>query len=280
MALEPSVSEGLSSLEVPPRLFSWTEIIHSWFWRLYDHLGVLILFNGLWFSGLMSLGWFFNHMEYLGSFQSPKTLGILSLYCLESLFSVGWAYGVFRVFTGQEFRLKHYWEGLKRFSLRALFLSILWAGVFLLSYWNFRIFPSFIKEWGLPGYLVEGLCFWILLFWFSMSLFQWPLLFAQDISPFKVITRSFLLVLGNSILSLGLLIFLTGAFLLMSVFFPIGCVFLGLIIVCSMPTLALERMLLKYKITLFNQPLKSTLEVLELESKRGWREFFKPWEFR
>ena len=280
MTPEPVDSEEPSTLEVPPSLFSWAQILHSWFWRLYDHLGILVLSNALWFAGLTIMGWSFHHAGWLGSFQSPGFQGFLTLYLLSAFYSVGWAYGVFRLFTGQEFRFRHYWEGTKHFFLRAVFLSLLWLGIALLGYWNFRLFPSLVKEWGFAGYLAEGLFFWIVLFWLSMALFQWPLLFFQDIGVFKVIYRSFLLVLGNSLLSLSILACLMAATVFMSLFFVVGWAFVGLVVACSLPSVALEKVLLKYKITLSNQPLLSLLEIWEIERKRGWRELLKPWEFR
>lgn len=280
MAHKPAISEDPSNLEVSPSLTSWTQILHSWFWRLYDHLVILVLCNALWFAGLIIMGWSFHKVGWLGTFQAPRFPGILTLCFLLALYSVGWAYGVFRLFTGQEFHLMHYWEGLKHFSFRAVFLSALWMGVALLSFWNFRLFPGLIQEWGFAGYLMEGLSLWVILYWFSMALYQWPLLFFQDVNAFKVIYRSFFLVFGNNLLSLSLLACLMVVSLLMSTFFLVGWAFVGLVVACSLPSVALEKVLLKYKITLFNQPLLPLLEVLEMERKRGWRELLKPWEFR
>jgi hypothetical protein len=124
------------------------------------------------------------------------------------------------------------------------------------------------------------LFFWIVLFWLSMALFQWPLLFFQDVGVFKVIYRSFLLVLGNSLLSLSLLACLLAASVFMSLFFLVGWAIVGLVAACSLPFVALEKILLKYKITLSNQPLLPLLEIWNIERKRGWRELLKPWEFR
>jgi hypothetical protein len=154
------------------------------------------------------------------------------------------------------------------------------VGVVLLGFWNIRLFPGLIHEWGFAGYLMEGLCFWVLLFWLSMALFQWPLLFFQDVGVFKIIYRSFLLVLGNSLLSLSLLACLLMTSFFMSYFFVVGWAILGMVVACSLPSVALEKILLKYKITLFNQPLLPLLEAWEVERKRGWRELLKPWEFR
>jgi len=280
VAFEPAVSEDPTLIDVPPALFSWAQILHSWFWRLYDHLGILVLCNSLWFAGLMSLLWSFKKTGCLGTLQSPGLPGLLCLYLLSAFYSVGWSYGVFRIFTGQGFKFRNYWEGVKLFSIRAVFLSGVWAGVALLSYWNFRLFPTLIKQWEVGGYLMEGLSFWVILFWFSMSFFQWPLLYFQDVSSFKVIKRSFLLVLGNSLLSFALVAGLIAISSFLSFFFVVGWVFVGMTVVCSLPVVALEKILLKYRITLFDQPLLPLLEIMETERKRGWRELLKPWEYR
>ncbi len=273
-------SEETQAIEVPPSLISWKQILHSWFWRLYDHLGILVLCNALWFSGLMVLGLFFNKMGWIGSFQNPQLPGCLILYLLSSYYSVGWSYSVFRIFTGQEFKLKNYWEGSRLFFLRAVFLSALWSGVALLSYWNFRIFPSIVKEWGVAGYILEGLSFWVILFLLSSALFQWSLLFSQNISAFRTIKKSFLIVLGNSLLSLGLLTGLLTVLFFFTIFFVVGWALMGLVLMVSLPIVALEKILLKYNITLLNQSLLPLLEELEVERKRGWRELLKPWEYR
>jgi hypothetical protein len=240
----------------------------------------LIICNFLWFGLLAILGWFFQRNGWLGTFQGPSLIGVLSLYIVSVFYSSGWAYVVFRVFTGQDFHFVNYLVGLRRFSFRAMFLSVLWMGMALVTYWDFRLFPTLIQSWGWAGYVIEGILFWIVLFLFSMAFYQWPILFFQDISVPKVLYRSFILVLGNSFLSLGLLILVVVLSLGMSAFFVIGWDFCGLVTVCSLPYVAIEKILLKYKITLFDQPLGSVLDSLEIERKRGWRELLKPWEFR
>ncbi len=227
----------------------------------------------------MLLAWSFQKAGWLGTTQVPIIPGLLTLYFLGVFYSTGWAYGCFRIFTGQRFQFWNFWEGMRYYSLRAVILSALWLGMAILCYWNFRIFPGLIRAWGPVGYVFEGFSFWVVLYLYSMAMYQWPLLFFQDLGVFEVVTKSFFLVLGNSFLSLGLLLGLLILSLLMSTFL-VSWFFLGLVFIISLPSVALEKELLKYKITLFNQPLEPLLELFERERKRGWRELLKPWEFQ
>lgn len=282
MASTPNDSSLPADLEISPALISWPRIFHSWFWRFYDHLGVLIFCNFLWFGFLALLGWLFHMNGWLGTFQGPSFnfKGILLFYFISVLYSVGWAYVVFRIFSGQEFHFTNYWDGVRRFSLRSILLSFLWMGLALLTYWDFRLFPTLIQSWGWGGYMVEVIFVWSVLFLFSMALYQWPILFFQDVTIPQVLYRSLIVVLGNSLLSFGLSTVVFAFSFGMTAFFVIGWDFWGLVMLCSLPYVALEKIMLKYKITLFNQPLGPILDSLELERKRGWRELLKPWEFR
>lgn len=248
-----------------------------WFWRYYDHLGHLLIYNLGWFLTCFSVGWapiYFGKLGTIGKIHYPILYG---LFLVESIFSVGWAFLVFKLFIQREASMIDLWLGLKKYLVKALGVAALSGlvtgiGIFsILFYFHLNSSHRFLDL------LLMGFAFWALLFWISSVLYQWPILFFQNPPFFKIYYRSFLIVLSNGLLSLGILAFFSLSALVMFLA-PFLWFFIGMVFFFSLPCVALEKQFLRYKITYGDKPLGPLLESLDRERERGWRDLLKPWE--
>jgi hypothetical protein len=236
-------------------------------------LGRLLLYNLLWFFGL----WYFYA---LFASRLPLILQASSLLA-ASLFSLLWAYPVFRTMMGDGGGFREIGRDWGRFALRSTLLTAASGAVYLLGALNIRFFLQWQGAMQVLGWVLTGVTVWFLLFWTGASLYQWPLLFFQDVPLGRVLYRSFLLFLANSWSVLFFL--LLGALSAYLFAFPLKMIpwsLLGLVLFFSFQCVALEMHLLRYRITFKDAPLREVLDRLEKERKRTWREFFRPWETR
>ena len=255
------------------------DIFHSWFWRFYDHLAFLLLINLAWFLTCFGVGWAALHFDMLGSDGKINFGGIYAVYLLECAVSLGWAFLVFKLFNEGRSSLKELWGGIRKYFWKAMGVSALSGSSIGLALINIRFYFHLQSAHRFLDLLMAGFILWILAFLVSASLLQWPILFFQNPPFSRIIYRSCLLVLGNGLISLAGLIFLSACFLLFNIA-PFFWYFIGLVFFFSFQCVVLEKHYLRYKITYGDQPLEPFLEVLEGERRRGWREFLRPWENR
>jgi len=260
----------------------FNQVLRSWFWRYYDHLGHLILYNLGWFLTCFLIGWAPARLDLLISPRSGEShlnpWALYLLFVVECGFSVGWAYLIFRVFNLVETSFSEFWRGALHFLPKAIGLSAISGLVLGLVFYNVRFYYLLgFSHW--QNMTMAGVIGWFGLFWMSSFLYQWPILFFQDPPFFKIIYRSFLLTMANGLGSLGILLFLGSCFC----FFTLSLVlwfFLGFVFFFSFQCVLLEKHFLRYKIIYGDKPLEPFLERLQGESQRGWRDFLKPWDSR
>ena len=252
-------------------------IFTSWFWRFYDNLFHLVLINFCWFSTFAGTIWVFWRLGLLVDANGLSIIGFCSCFIMGIVVSVGWAFIVFKIFNNEEWTATDYWIGIKKYGGKAIAVSVISGIVIFLVYFNLHFYlrnqPRFID------FVMSGLVFWIGLIGVLTALYQWPLLFFQDSSLTSIFYRSTVLVFSNGLQALFLLVF----FLFCAGFFSIlvaPWIFVGMVFFFSLQCVALEKALLRYKITFRGKPIEPFLETLELEHKRSWKDFLKPWENR
>ncbi|HUO56811.1 MAG TPA: hypothetical protein VMV05_01420 [bacterium] len=253
------------------------KILRSWFWRFYDHLAQIILYNMGWFLTCCIPAWLGWKARLVLNSEGMKYFGVYFLFLFECLVSVGWAYLTFKIFMGESTTLKDLWVGYRSYYLKAVGISAVSGIIILLAVFNIRFYLSGNHQHSFTEFLLAGFVFWILLFWVANAFYQWPLLFFQDPPFFKIFYKSLLIVLANALSTFWLLLFLS----FFSFFFtvlPFLWFVIGLAFFFSILCVALEKHLLKYKIIYGNQPLAAFVERLNFEQKRGWRDFLRPWE--
>jgi hypothetical protein len=258
------------------------DVLRSWFWRYYDHLGHLLVYNLAWFLTCLIVAWFPFHSGLIGhgsSFTVQDYLLFWALYLLECAVSVGWAHLVFKTFIQGEGSLADVPGGFRHYFWKAMGLSIVSSLILGTGFYNLRFYFLLNGPHRLGSYLLLGVVFWILLFWSSSMLYQWPVLFFQNPPFFKILYRSSLLVLSDGLRSFAVLALFALCFLCFW-WAPFLWIFIGPVSFFSFQSVMLEKQYLRYKITYKERPVPQVLEQLDKERQRGWRDFLRPWETR
>jgi hypothetical protein len=257
----------------------WQDILRSWFWRYYDHLLQLTLYNFGWFLTCFGVGWFAGFLGILGKPQQWNWFSIYIVYVLECVVSVIWALAVFKIVIDDVVSWRQLIIGLRRYFWKALISASLSGLVLALALYNLRFYFSFQVSSHIWIFILMGFVATVFLYGLMMTFYQWPLLFFQDPPLGKLFYRSFLITLGAGPNSLLLLLFSVLAFFL---FFlePFLWFFIGFVFLFSLYTVALEKHFLRYKITYQDKPIGEYLESMDRERQRSWRDIFKPWETR
>jgi hypothetical protein len=255
------------------------DVFCSWFWRYYDHLGHLIVYNLSWFLTCYIVAWVPLHKGLFGTFSAINIPCIYIVFLAESMVSVGWAYLIFKIFTQGEGVIGDIWLGTKKYIFKALGVSAVSGLVVGLAFYNINFYFFLKSSYRFLDLLLVGFVFWILLFLISSMFYQWPILFFQDPPFLKIFYKSYLLVLGNGLVSLAVLaFFMICLFLFLIVPFLWECV--GFVFFFSFQCVMLEKHLLRYKIVIGDKPIEPFLELLNQERNRGWRDLLRPWENR
>ena len=276
--MESRVPTHETSLDLSPYT-GWGAVLASWFWRFYDRLFTLILFNLGWFLSLFLVGWVAFHFGWM---EASKGLSLWKAYfflVLESIVSVGWAFAVFEIVQGGKAVFSEVRAGLKKYLWKAVLLAGISWFIVVMAVYNVRFYFSMGKTGGLPILVLAGFVLWMLAFWLSAMLYQWPVLFFQDPPIRKVLYRSCLLAMESGwSLPVNWAVIACSAFLF--TLLPFLWFFTGLTALFSLQCVVLEKALLKHKITYQDRPLEEMVDLLEKERKRNWRELLRPWEHR
>lgn len=279
--MDPNPSSTDLSFRIA-RFSRWSEIFRSWFWRFYDHLFRLILYNFVWIFSCFGIGWAVIRLE---RFEISKTITLIEalkfyvLFLVENAVSVGWAYAIFRIFIEGHGSWVDVWVGTRKYFWKAIGLSAVSGFLFFCGGGAIPFYFSLASINRFFAIFLVVFVAWILVLGLAAGVYQWPLLFFQNPPFLKILYKSLLLVLGNGFVSMGIICFFIVCFAFFS-FVPFLLFFIGAVFFFSFQCVALEKGLLKYKIIYGDQPLLSVLERLEAEQQRGWRDFLKPWENR
>jgi hypothetical protein len=278
--LNLSSSSEVFSAEIDFSSYSrWQDIFRSWFWRYYDHLFQLTLYNFGWFSTCLGVGWLASSLGILSRNQQWNWFVIYTVFVLECAISVPWALAIFKIFIEDNITFTGLLADLRLCFWKAL-ASIAISGLVLgLALYNIGFYYRLQVSSRIWVFILIGLVATVFLYGLMMTFYQWPILFFQK-PPFgKLLYRSFLITLGTGSSSLLLLFFS-----LLAVFFFVLAPFLwaliGFVFLFSLYVVALEKHFLRYKITYREKPANDFIKSMDLERQRGWRDIFKPWETR
>lgn len=206
----------------------------------YEHLGSVILINVIWFFIWLS------------------PLFLISLFLIENLalFIIGFILSLtlFGPATGGAYALiKQIIEGTYRSisEYKKVFLKYFWRSLFLvlvcglmLLFILLNIFVCIESSVFLFRF-IGGIWLYVLLFWFIMMQYVFPLLVQQNIGILTIIKRAALLALDNILLSL--IILLAGLLItFISVAFVVPFVILWLSLLGLMQHYAFVQVLAKY----------------------------------
>ena len=260
----------------------WPEIMRSWFWRFYDHLFHLILYNFGWAFCCFGSGWLLVHfglVEISQQLDIGRFIRLYSLYLVESAISVGWAFWVFKVFIEGAGTVLDIWIGIRNYFWKAIGVSAISGALIFLTAYNLYFYFSLTHLNRFLTLILMAFTVWILFFLLAVYMYQWPVLFFQNPPFLKIFYKSFLLAAGNGLLSMGVLFFFAVC-LTFFIIVPFLLFFISLVFIFSFQCVMLEKSLLRYKITYGDKPLTPFLEYLDTERQRGWRDIFRPWGTR
>ncbi len=263
-----------------PELLNYSRlknVFQSWFWRYYDHLGHLLLYNFFWVCCLTTVDYFVWSRGWCGSWSKLNPITVFALFLFDCGISVGWAYLVFRIFCEGSGQLKDYWVGFRLYIFKAMGIAGISYLVFLLIFYDLLFYWPKLSQMNILSCLFFGLTLWIIFFFLCCMFYQMPILFFQNPPFWKIYYRSCLLVIGNTWLSISMIIFFSISFIFYLVA-PVTWFFCGLVYFFSFQCVVLEKSFIKYKIIINDKPLPEFLQYLDIEGKRGWSEFFRPWE--
>lgn len=272
--IPPEVPER--DLEIHSR---FPDALRSWAWRYYDDLLTLLLYNFLWAGLCLGVPWLSFRTGFFGTTEDIHWPLAALFYFFECVISIPFAFAVFRIFSTGSVALREIWPGCRRYGLKAVGLAAVWGPMMALGVFNIRFYFSMHGRDRFLYLLLASFVLSLLVVWISMAIYQWPILFFQDPPFWKIIQKSFYLVLSGGFFSLGVLILfvaLLGLFLLM----PFLWFFAGPALLFSFQTVALEKRFLRYRITFQDKSLAELMALLERERQRGWHDLLKPWENR
>jgi len=269
----PGIEPDLSAYSRLP------DILRSWFWRYYDHLFQMIFLNLGWFLCSFGSSWILGR---LGLWNEPAPwywLGLFAIFLVESWLTYLWAIPVFAVIMGGPISWQSYREKLNCSWGRG-FLSSTLVGLFLgFGFLSLRFYFSIQGSSPIWVFVLIGFVVTILVYGVMMVLYLWPLLLFQNPSLGKLFYRSFMVTLGSGPISLFMLLF-SLLWLLVFTAVPFFWFILGFTLLFSLYCAALEKHLLRYKITFQDRPWPEVIADIDSERKRGWRDILKPWENR
>ncbi|MCW3099815.1 MAG: hypothetical protein JWL77_5433 [Chthonomonadaceae bacterium] len=176
-------------------------------------------------------------------------VALIAVTALSPLFAIAFDISL-RICLRQEITSDSFLQAVRQYGGTAIRLGLIHLGVAALTALNVTFY---LHLPGLAGRAIVLLCLYLLLFWGMMALYQGPLLVLQETGAFDepdrqakrgamaVIRRSFFLVIGEPLFSIGLLlavVFWSAAALLTAV----GAAMLwpgGACLLITAPTLAL-----------------------------------------
>lgn len=275
----PSSSENSSSETAVLSYSRWQDILRTWFWRYYDNLLKLTLYNLGWFLTCFGIGWFASFLGILGTAQQWNWPVIYLVYVAECAASLGWALAIFKVVMGEAVSWPEILIDLKRYFFKGLISASISGLVLGLAVYNLRFYFSLRVSTHILIFILMGFVATVFIYFLMMTFYQWPILFFQNPALPKLFYRSFIITLGTGPVSL-LVLFISAFAVFFFVLQPFLWFFIGFVFLFTLYTVSIEKHFLRYKITYQDKPIADYLESADAERQRGWRDIFKPWETR
>ncbi|NKB66848.1 MAG: hypothetical protein GKR89_07300 [Candidatus Latescibacteria bacterium] len=243
------------------------DILRRFGWTAYDHLGGLVATNLLW--TLLSLPWLalgyalvilggqWGSWAALGGLLLAVQLVLLAPPSLV-LFAAAWAWA-----HGRDIGWRHLLVQVRRHGLRAQGLGLILVGASALLVVNMAFYQSLGGMWGLA---LGGTMFWFQVALWMVGIFLFPVLLTQEEGVWGTLRQSFVIMIDNIRMSLGLLLG-TGILLGLGAASGIG-LFCGVLGAWALlVSICLAALVARYR---GDEP--------DDEPPRSWREMLKPWE--
>jgi uncharacterized membrane protein YesL len=182
-----------------------SRIYRRFLWQAYDNIGGLIAVNAIWF-GLFAvptvLCFRFAPLAPPARLAATTLVGLLTY----ALGGSGVFAHVAKIARREEPAVRHFFRDGRRFYIRTLGLTAIFAAAYLLLFHSIRFYGALKAGGGVLGYFLAGVQIWILAFCLVMQVYLLPLLFIKNWGIKQTIKWSALLVVLRP--GLALLVFL------------------------------------------------------------------------
>lgn len=271
-------------------------ILLGFFWDTYDHLGHILLVNVFWFIfNLLGLTVLYFLLKYTTGFN---LLWILLLIPL-GIFAVTTA-GLFaytrQLMEVKDNSIKQFFIGMKQYYRKALAIVLIHVFIFILVIVNMNFYIQLRGNMRMVGVVLAGIAFWCGVLVALESLYAFAILVQHNLGIKKTLKRSFLIVLDNLWITIGIFIFLL-SFLVLSLFSGVGLVLFMMAGIAMLGNNAIYEIMTKYekkpevvpvlapgeKPTSWKQILdqeKADQEPKWRHDNRGWKDIFRPWDYK
>lgn len=219
------------------------------FWVVYDHLGKLMLANGMWALSFLVPGFF-----CLAAFEAGDPgvmmwvglpLFVLTVGVVLPVMTAGMAHMTKHLVDSKDGSVGDFFAGIRMYWRRAagigviLLLSVVCLGV---SVWFYAAKLQHTAP--LLGYAASALAFWVLLFVLLTSILVMPALVQKKAGIFATLKLSAMLVLANPLFCAGLAVQFVAVLLFSMI--PIVLVLFTGATAMAMATSAYEMLARKY----------------------------------
>ncbi|MCX7919249.1 MAG: hypothetical protein N3A72_06510 [bacterium] len=267
-------------------------ILLGFFWDSYDNLGHLILANLLWFFcnilGLF-LGYIILHI-------SPRFSIFWILFSIPlAIFSVtttAMFYYTKLMVEAKDSPIKQFFLGMKLYFWKGIFITLIHIFIGILVMINIQFYIQ-IQGFGM---ILAGLAFWCGILVAMQSLYAYSILVQHNLPLRKTFKRSFLLLLDNLWITVGIFLF-SIIFFIVSLLSGIGPILFMMSCIAMLGNNAIYEIMTKYEKKPEPEPAlapgekpTSWKQILDKEKadqqpkwrhdNRGWKDIFRPWDYQ
>jgi uncharacterized membrane protein YesL len=188
--------------------------------------------------------------------------------------------------------IKQYFLGMKQYCWQGFILTLIHLLIFILVIVNMNFYLQ-LKGFGM---ILAGVAFWCGIFVALQSLYAYAILVQHNVSIRKTLKRSFLLLLDNLWVTIGVFIFFI-LFFVFSLLSGVGPILFMMSCIAMLGNNALYEIMTKYekkpepeqalapgeKPTSWKQILdqeKADQKPKWRHDNRGWKDIFRPWDYK
>jgi uncharacterized membrane protein YesL len=271
-------------------------ILLGFFWDTYDNLGHILLANVLWFiCNLPGLALIYLVFHISSGFNLFWILLLIPLGIISAT-TVGLFAYTKQLMELKDNSIKSFFAGIKQYYRKAFVITLIHVLLFILIIVNINFYLQLRGNMQMAGVVLAGLAFWCGIFIALESIYVFAILVQNNLGIKKTLKRSFLIVLDNLWVTIGIFIFLI-SFLILCLFSGIGPILFMMSCIAMLGNNAIYEIMAKYekkaaaapplapgeKPTTWKQihdQEKADQQPKWRHDNRGWKDIFRPWDYK
>lgn len=259
-----------------------TRIYKKTFWNIYDHIGLLLILNLLWFL-IFPLPTYLC-FRYLPLTTAARIATTLAVGFLTQAFAMSGIFGVAAALVAyREAHLRDFFTNARSFFSRTLALGLLFGTIFFLLFVSIRFYVGIKVAHGILGFFLAGIQVWILAFSLLMQTYLLPLLFIKNWDIKRVIKWSAMLVVLRPGLTILMFLQALAIFTIITIT-GVGLALLTIAVISVFLNTTLRETLKDMEATWTPKQKPTSWKEIFAERDRGAEErrtlkdLFRPWE--